>query len=361
MKRFLGKIDWYIIKKFLGTYFFSIILILTIAIVFDVNEKIEDFLKPNVTLYEIMFHYYLNFIPYYANMFSPLFVFISVIYFTSKMAAGSEIVAMLSSGMSFKRLLRPYLFGAFVISAITFVLNNYIIPPSNEVRLEFQNKYIRNKKVKYINNIQIEVSDGVFLFMSSFDAERNQGYQLALERYEDRELISRLTAEQFHYEDPHHWKLDDYRIRHFEGGVETDSVGRHLDTLIAISPSDFLISEQDVEVMTTPQLKKHMKRLMERGVGNAKIFEMEVYRRYASVFSAFVLTLIGVVLSAKKKKNGMGINIAIGISLSFIYIFLMTVATTFAISGSMNPMLAAWLPNILFIFVIIGLWREAPR
>lgn len=359
--KWLGRIDWYIIKTFLGTFVFSIILILSIAIVFDINEKINHFLKPEVSLYEIVFHYYLNFVPYYANLFSPLFVFISVIFFTTKLAENSEIIAMLASGMSFKRLLRPYLVAATVIAAVTFVLNNYIIPPSTKQRQAFENAYIKNKKIEYKESVQAEVEDDVFMFIKFFDAIEQTGSEFSLDRFEGRELRSRLTAERISYSEQTGWTLFNYRIRDFDGVTEVDQVGSRLDTLIPINPTDFLVTEHDVETMTSPELSAYVERQSDRGVDNAKLFAIELHKRYAAIFSAFILTFIGAVLSAKKVKNGMGVNIAIGIGLCAGYILFSTISTTFANSGAMPPWLSAWLPNFVFVLLALLLWRKAPQ
>lgn len=359
--KYLGKIDWYIIKRFIGTYFFSIILILSIAVVFDINEKLDSFQNPNCSLYKIIFHYYLNFIPFFANLFSPLFVFISVIFFTSKLAENNEIISILSSGISFNRMLRPYMVSATFIAMLSFALNNFVIPSGTKVRLDFEDTYISSKKAKYAQSVQIEVSKGEIMFIGSYDSQESIGFQFALEKYKGRDLLSRLTAEKAFYKGGNNWKLSDFRIRNFTDSTEIDSIGYQLDSIIPVRPSDFLVGRHDMETMTTPELLKHIDRLKNRGVGNFKIFQMEADNRIASIFSSFILTFIGVVLSSKKKKNGMGINIAIGISLCFIYIFLMTVSSTFAIGGSMPTMLAAWFPNILYTIIGIILFKKAPR
>lgn len=358
---YLGRVDWYIIRTFLGTFFFSILLIISVSIVFDINEKIDSFLKPEVTLYEIVFHYYINFVPYYANMFSPLFVFISVIFFTSKMAENSEIIAMLASGMSFRRLLRPYLISALVISAITFVLNNYIIPPGNRQRLDFENTYVRNKRVEYAEGVHMEVQPQVFFFLRSYSAYNKMGQEVALERFDGRDLRSRLTADRAEYDTLYRWRLYNYRDREMGDYEETVKTGEILDTIIPVAPSDFLVGERDAEMLTSPQLRDQISKQAERGVGNAKLFAIELHKRYAAVFSAFILTFIGAVLSAKKVKNGMGLNIAIGLGMSFGYILFSTVTSTFAISGGMAPWLAAWLPNFVFVILALALWRKAPQ
>lgn len=357
----VGLVDWYIIKTFLGTYFFAILLILSVSIVFDINEKIDAFLRPEVSLYEIIFHYYLNFVPFYANMFSPLFVFISVIFFTTKMANNSEIIAMLASGLSFRRLLRPYFLSACVISALTFFLSNYIIPPGNKQRIDFENTYIKNKRIEYAESVHLEVEPNVFLFIRSFQASDRTGYGLALERFKGRDLRSRLTADRAVYDTLGRWTLYEYRQRELGEYREVLTTGHQIDTVIPIEPKDFLVTDRDVQTMTSPELSEYIDKQRQRGVGSAKLFAIELHRRYAAVFSAFILTFIGAVLSAKKVKNGMGINIAIGLGMCMGYILFSTVTSTFAVSGGLPAWLAAWLPNFVFVLLALTLWRKAPQ
>lgn len=358
---YLGLVDKYIMRTFLGTYFFAIVLILSVSVVFDINEKIDDFLSPEVSLYEIVVHYYLNFIPYYANIFSPLFVFISVIFFTSKLADNSEIISMLASGMSFKRLLRPYLLAAACISMLSFVLSNYVIPPGTKLRLDFENKYIRNKRTEYATAIQLELQPGHILFINSYTRSAKRAYDVAIDRFEQGDLVGRLTANSARYDTLGRWKLYDYKDRSFSQYQEQITTGVELDTLLGVDPEDFMITAKDVETLTSPEIAEYIDKQRSRGVGNVQLFQIEYHKRFASVFSAFILTFIGAVLSSKKVKNGMGINIAIGLGLSFAYIFFMTLTSTFAISGSLPAWLAAWLPNIVFVFIALGLWRQAPQ
>ena len=241
----LKRIDWYIIKQFLGTYIFSIALIISISVVFDINEKIDKFLNPDVPLKAIIVDYYFNFIPYYANLFSPLFTFIAVIFFTSKLADRSEIIAMLASGMSFRRLMLPYGISAAVIAIVTFVLNAYIIPPATATRIDFQNKYIKNKKVDYVKNAQLEIEPGVIAYFDSYDARSNMGYRFSLEHFEEKKLVSRLTAKSIKYDSLYQWAVIDYMIRDFDGMREQIRNGSRMDTTLTIVPSDFLFSVND--------------------------------------------------------------------------------------------------------------------
>ena len=357
----LRRIDRYIIKQFLGTYVFTIVLIIAISVVFDINERLDYFLKPEVSTHAIIFDYYLNFIPYFIGIFSPLFTFISVIFFTSRLADRSEIIALLSSGVSFNRLLRPYLLSAAIIAAGIFILNAFIIPPTSAVRIDFHNKYIKNKKVEYARNIQLEISPGTFAYFDNYRAESSMGYRFSLDHFENKMLVSRLTAESVKYDSLYHWTIIDYVIRDFDGMYEHITTGTRRDTMLAFVPSDFLISENDCETMTSPQLSQHIRRQKERGIGNIHLFEIEYYQRYATVMSFFILTLIGVSLSSRKIKGGMGMNIGIGIGLSFTYIFFSKISSTFAVSGSVPPVVAVWIPNLIYVFITLFLYRKAPR
>ncbi len=355
--KIIKKLDSYIIKKFLGTYVFAIILILAITIMFDINEKLDSFLK--APLKATVFDYFLNFLPYFANQFSPLFTFIAVIFFTSKLADNSEIIAMLSSGMSFPRLLRPYMLSATVIAIATYLLSAYIIPPANVKRIDYTNTYVKNKSVEYGTNIQLQVAKGEIAFMSRYDNGTRTGYKFSLESFKDKKLVSRLTAQSIRYDSLHKWQVRDYMIRDFKGPREEIRRGAKLDTVIPIEPRDFLIAKNDHEKMTTPDLAQYIARQKERGVANIKGFEIEYHRRFAMTAAAFILTLIGMALSARKVKGGMGVNIGIGIVLSFSYILFMTVTSSFAVSGLASPMVAMWIPNFIYAIIAIILYRRA--
>lgn len=352
-------LDRYIIGKFLGTYIFAIILILAITVMFDINEKLDAFLK--APLKATVFDYFVNFLPYFANQFSPLFTFIAVIFFTSKLADNSEIIAMLSTGMSFRRLMRPYLIAATVIAAATYVLSAYVIPPANVKRINYTNTYVKNKRVDYGTNIQLQVAPGQIAYMSRFDNTTKTGYKFSLESFVNKKLTSRLTASSIKWDTLYNWRVRDYMIRDFKGAREEIRRGSRLDTVIAFEPRDFLISKNDQETLTSPQLREYIARQKMRGVGNIQSFEIENERRYAMTAAAFILTVIGMSLSSRKVRGGMGVNIGIGLVLSFSYILFMTVTSTFAISGLTSPMIAMWIPNIIYAIVAAVLYLKAAR
>ncbi len=351
-------LDRYIIRKFLGTYIFAIILLLAIVVVFDINEKLDSFVK--APLKATIVDYFLNFLPYFANQFSPLFTFIAVIFFTSKLAGNSEFIAMFSSGMSFRRLLRPYMFSAAVIAAATFVLSAYVIPPANAKRINYTNTYVKNKRVDYGSNIMLMVAPGEIAYMASYDNISRTGRRFSLEKFDStKQMVSRVTATNIHWDTLYTWRLYDYVRRDFRDGREVITRAHERDTSIAFEPRDFLISEVDHETMTSPDLNEYIRRQKQRGVANIQSFEVERERRIAMTAAAFILTIIGMTLSVKKVKGGMGLNIGIGLVLSFSYILFMTITQTFAISGLTSAFVAMWIPNAIYTVIAVVLYRRA--
>lgn len=357
----LKKLDIYIIRKFLGAFLLSIVLILSITVVFDLSEKIDKLTEHAAPLKGIIFDYYVNLLPYYFNMLSPLFVFISVIFFTSKLAGNSEIISMQAAGMSFNRLLRPYFIAAGLIAAATFIFGSYIIPPANKTRLVFENQYIKKFKEKDVDNVQMEIKPGIILYIENFDSERKAGFHLSLEQYKGKTLTSRLTAENVTWTSENHWRLDQYVIRRFDGMHEHLMKGEHLDTVITVSPEDFFITSKESPQMTNQELRDYLDRQKERGVGNTQAFEDEYYHRYSTPFAAFILTLIGVSLSAKKVRGGTGANLGIGIALSAGYVLFSTFSSSFSASGDIPSVVAAWIPNFIFSIIAFVLYLKAPR
>ena len=355
----LKRFDLYIIKQFLGTYIFSILMLLAIIVMFDVNEKLDAMLT--APLSETIFDYFLNFLPYFINHFAPLFTFISVIFFTSRLADHSEIIAMMSTGISFNRLVRPYLLSAALIALVSFLLAAYVIPPANIKRIDYTNHWVKNKKVDYGDNIQLQVKDGVMAYFGRYDNALNSGFRFSLDEFDGKTLKSRLTAQTIKYDSLGRWQINDYTIRKFDGLKETMVKGAAMDTMLDIEPKDFLISQNDQEMLTNPQLVEYIKKQKSRGVANIKNFEIEYEKRYASIATAFILTIIGLSLSSRKVRGGMGKNIGVGLLLSFSYILFTTVTSTFAVSGYTSPRLAMWIPNIIYTFIAIYLYRRAAR
>lgn len=357
----LKKIDVYIIKKFLGTFFFSIVLILSIAVIFDLTEKLDNFFDNNAPLESIIFDYYLNFIPFYMNMFTPLFTFISVIFFTSKLASNTEIIALLASGISFRRIMKPYFISATIISIMSFVLGGYIIPPSNEKLLEFEDAYIKKFKTNYARNIQMEIEPGVILYIERFEITQNKGYRFSLEKFDGKILSSRLTAETITWDSLYQWKVTDYLLRNFDGMRESIVKGASLDTTIMVQPKEFFITSKESAQLNNTQLKEHLDRLKKRGIGSTQAFEDEYYKRFSMPLAAFIMTLMGVSLASRKVRGGIGLHLGIGLALSSIYILFSTLSTSFSVSGALSPFMAVWLPNFLFLGIGAYLYYTAPK
>ena len=358
-------LDRYIIKKFIGTYVFSILLIISISIVFDVNENLDKFTKFHAPLQAIVFDYYANFIPYFANLFSPLFVFISVIFFTSKLAGNSEIIAMLAAGVSFKRLMRPYMISCIMISALTFYLGAYVIPHGTMIKQNFESLYKNKKKISAAENVQLQVDKGVIAYIQHYDDNNKKGYGFCLDKFENKKLVSHMTASEIQYDtisdSKYHWKASFWTIRTLKGLREHITQGSVKDTVIMMEPTDLVYSRGQQETFTSPQLKEYISKQINRGSGNVVQYQVEYHKRIAMSFASFILTIIGLSLSARKRKGGMGMALGVGLALSFGYILLQTISASFAINAGMPPALAAWMPNIIFAVVAYFCYRRAPR
>jgi lipopolysaccharide export system permease protein len=360
----IKRIDRYIIKKFLGTFFFAIVLILTVAVVFDFAEKIDNFMEKEAPVKAIIFDYYFNFIPYFATLFAPLFVFISVIFFTSKMAINTEIIAILNSGMSFRRMMWPYLISAVVIAVFAFVLTNFIIPRANLQRMDFEDKYYRSSSRKVtVENIHRQVFPNIYVFMGSYNPISQRGQNFTLERFNDTgRLISKLSSPTVVFDSAaNKWSAINYTLREIHDREEIITKGRKLDTTLTITPRDFSKDPGFVGTMTYRELNDYIDLLKLQGSDELKLFLIEKHRRFSNPFAVFILTLIGVSLSSRKIRGGIGMNIGIGLVLSFSYILFLQFASQFSLKGDLNPMLAMWIPNILYTFIALGLYKMAPK
>ena len=358
------KLDAYIVSKFITTFFVALLLIIGIVIIFDISEKIDDFVEKEAPLRAIIFDYYINFIPYFMNMFSPLFVFITVIFFTSKMAADSEIVAILSCGISFHRMMVPYIFSATLIAILSLCLNLFIIPDANKTRLAFQEQYFKNNKTKSVGrNVHYQIAPGEFVYAESFSAWNNTAYRFTLERIEDNKLVSKISAETAVYDTAKcSWRLKKYFIREYNEDL-TDKIrsGKQIDTVIALSVKDFYLTENTVESLNYGELNELIDTQKMRGDANVKFAQIEKNTRFALPFSAFILTIMGVALSSKKRRGGIGWNIGLGIGLAFTYILFLRFSQMFVYTDTLPPSIALWLPNIVFALIAGFLYKIAPK
>jgi len=370
-------LDKYILKRFIGTFFFSITLMLCIFIVFDISEKLQNFISSKIPLKEIIFDHYLNFIPYYGNLFSPLFTFISVIFFTSKMAYKTEFVAILSSGTSFKRILRPYMIGASLITVMSLILNHFVIPNSNKVRIAFEDKYINDGYNTEEINIHKQIAPGTILYMSSYDNFKNIASQVSIEKIIDNKQAYMLKADNMLWDTLNsQWIFSNVFERHItyhkQDSIKNDTIIKPLFTekhkfsstkkmKIDFSPKDMVRFESKIEVLTYFELKKFIEREKIKGSSRIEFFEVEMYKRTAFPFATFILTIIGVSLSSRKVRGGVGLHIALGLVISCIYILFMHISTTFATSGLANPVISVWIPNFIFSFVALFLYKKAQQ
>ena len=363
--RYIKVLDWYIIRKFIGTYIYSIALIISISIVFDVNENLAKFSQYHAPLKAVVFDYYANFVPYFANLFSPLFVFIAVIFFTSKLASNSEIISMLAAGVSFKRLMRPYMISCVLISTLSFFLSAYIIPHGTVIRQNFETMYKNKKKNTSADNVMLQVDRGVIAYIQHYDNTMKKGYGFSLDKFENKKLVSHMTAMEAQYDtisdSKYHWTLSNWKVRELRGLKEHITSGMKRDTVIQMEPTDLVYSKGQQETFTSPELKEYISKQMDRGSSNVVQYQVEYHKRIASSFASFILTTIGLSLSSRKRKGGMGMYLGIGLALSFGYIMLQTVSSTFAINANTPPIIAAWIPNIIFAIVAYFCYKKAPN
>ncbi len=358
----MKKLDYYIIKKFLGTFFFSISLIIIIVIVFDISEKVDDFIENQAPLRAIIFDYYFNFVPFFINLFTPLFTYIAVVYFTAKMAANTEIVAILCSGVSFRRMLVPYLISALFITILTFCLANFVIPHSNKERLEFESIYVRNRYRNTNRNIHIQTKPGEFIYVESYNNEYETGQRFTIEKINNNVLSYKLSSESIKWDSlTGKWQLNRYFIREVNGLEEKITRGETLDTLLNFTPEIFVVKLKNVEVMNYSQLRKFIKTETLKGSKNVAFYKVEKNKRISFPFATIVLTLIGVSLSSRKLRGGIGLHLATGLIISFAFILFMQISSTFATYGNLSPLVAVWIPNIFFIFLAFYLLKTAPK
>ena len=358
----LKKIDRYIIRKFLGTFFFTMGLIIVIIIIFDVSERLDDFLDKEAPFDEIVFVYYLNFIPYIVNLFSALFIFISVIIFTASMAAKTEIVAILASGVSFNRLLRPYLICATILMGLSFYLNNFVIPKANKKRLEFEDMYIRNQFRNDDQNIHLQIAPGTFVYFENYNNLTNVGYKFSIEKIDDGRISYKLISDFVRWDTLKlHWRIHNFQERWIDGDMERIRSGLVRDTTLNLSPEEFDRRDNAVEMYDYYELNEAIEREKFKGSEKVVLFEFEKYKRMVFPFATFILTLIGVSIASRKVRGGIGLHIMLGFLISFSFIVFMEFSKTFAISGGFSPLLATWVPNILFGLLAIYLLRRAPK
>jgi lipopolysaccharide export system permease protein len=355
-------IDWYIIKKYLGTFSFTLAIFTVIIVIFDVSEKLDDFLQHQAPVSEIIFSYYAGFIPFYLNFLSPLINFIAVIFFTAKMADQTEIVPILSSGVSFKRFLRPYIISSTVIFLVTLIFNLFIIPETNQLKIDFENTFIdpKSDNSKMFTHMQIDKDS--YVYIENFDNNQKIGYKFILEKFSGDNLKEKLTADKITWDSlKTKWKIENYSVRKIDGLKESMSSGTVKDTTLDMRPKDFEIYDNIYQAMNMRELNDRIKKEEIRGTGVMVDLQLEKYKRFVYPFSAYILTLMGVSLSSRKVRGGIGLPLGIGIFLSFAYILFIQFATMFALKGGLPPLIAVIIPNIMFGILGVYLLIKAPK
>lgn len=362
INRYIKIIDWYIIKKYLGTFVFTCAIFTVVMVIFDVSEKLDDFLKRSAPLSKIVFQYYAGFIPFYLNFLSPLVNFIAVIFFTAKMADQTEIVPILSSGVSFRRFLRPYFISSFIIFIITLIGNLYIIPYTNKLKIDFENIYISPKSDNSKSETHMQIDKNTYVYIKNFDNIQKAGYNFVLEKYKGDQLVEKLMADRISWDSvARKWSIQNYTVRKIDGLREKMSNGLKKDTTLDMRPVDFVVYDNIYSAMSTRELNIRIEKEKIRGTGVMQYLELEKYKRYVYPLSAFVLTLMGVSLSSRKVRGGIGLPLGIGIFLSFAYILFIQFSTMFSLKGGLPPIIAVFIPNILFGALSIYLMIKAPK
>lgn len=355
-------IDWYIIKKYLGTFIFTMAIFTVIIVIFDVSEKLDDFLKHEAPISGILFNYYAGFIPYYLNFLSPLINFIAVIFFTAKMADQTEIVPILSSGVSFKRFLWPYLISSTVIFIITLVFNLFIIPETNELKIDFENVYINPKSDNSKMYTHMQIDKNSYVYIENFDNNQKIGYKFSLEKFEGYDLKEKLIADKITWDSlKSKWTIENYSIRKIDGLRESMVSGLKMDTTLDMRPKDFEVYDNIYQAMNMRELNERIEKEETRGTGVMVDLKLEKYQRFIYPLSAYVLTLMGVSLSSRKVRGGVGLPLGIGIFLSFAYILFIRFSSMFALKGGLPPLIAVLIPNIFFGILGIYLLMKAPK
>lgn len=355
-------IDKYIIKKYLGTFVFTMAIFTVVMVIFDVSERLDDFLEHKAPLSKIAFEYYAGFIPFYLNFLSPLINFIAVIFFTAKMADQTEIVPILSGGMSFNRFLRPYVISASLIFLVTFIFNLYVIPKTNKLKIGFENVYVKPMDSNTKTSTHMQIDPNTFVYIKSFDNDRKIGYDLVLEIFDGQELKSKLIADRISWDSVNtKWNIQNYSIRTIDSLREEMIKGTSKDTTLDMSPKDFEVYDNIFIAMDLDELNDRIDKEKLRGTGYMTHLKLEKYKRFIYPFSAFILTLMGVALSSRKVRGGIGLSLGVGIALSFTYILFIQFANMFSLKGGLSPLIAVLIPNVIFGVLSIILLIKAPK
>ena len=358
----MRKLDIYILKKYLFTFAYVMGLIMAIAVIFDISERIDDFLRFNPPFWAILSDYYLNFVLFFSNLFSGLLLFISVIWFTSRLASRTEIVAILSSGVSFRRMLLPYFIGASLIAGISLYLNHTILPHANKARLAFEDQWLRKPYKNRDKNIHIQKKGGDAIYFESYNNLKDIGYKFSLTKWEDQRMVYKLNADFARYDTlTGLWSLENYNIREIDGDDEVLRHGLKMDTTLAIDREDLSRRQNSVEAMTSKELLAFIQKKEDEGSDEVPFFLLKYHERSSYPFSTYIFTLIGVAIASRKVRGGIGLHLMMGIVIAVLYILAMKVTSVYATNRGLEPWLAVWIPNFLFLLFGMYIYRVAPK
>ncbi len=358
----IKKIDLYIIRKFLVTFFFSILLFIAISIVIDITEKIDDFIESQLSIWLIISKYYVSFIPYIGAMLSPLFIFIAVIFFTSKMAYNSEIIAILSSGVSFYRMLVPYIATAIFLVLMLLYMNHFLVPIANKQRISFENQYLRTHFKTYFKNVHLQTDSTTYIYMENFNSRDTAGYKFTVEKIKGDKLYFKANAKKIKWHSKSlKWTLQDYIVREIDSMETEYKSGKELLMDLKFAPEDLSKEIQAKDEMTYFELNEFIDQELMRGAENVEFYLIEKYKRTSSPFSVLILTLIGATIASRKVRGGMGFHIAAGIAISALYIVILQFSSTFSTNANLPPIWGVWIPNIIFGVFAIFLLARSPK
>ncbi|MFT5998392.1 MAG: lipopolysaccharide export system permease protein [Neolewinella sp.] len=362
----LKKLDWYIIGKFLSTFFFTVLIFSMVSLIIDFSEKIERFIESDISKMEIAFEYFPTFLLFILGFLWPMLTLIAVIFFTGRMANNSEIISILNAGVSFWRFLRPYLVSAGFLSVLYVIGINYVIPWGNAHRTELERVYFnRNRDVGKTQNVHMFVAPNTKVFMTHFSKRDSTARNFRIEYFEENKLTSLTKARSARFipGDTAYWRLSNYEIRTFDEEDESLKLGGRetMDTILNLAPEDFVDYQEQQSSMSTPELIAHLRKQRERGSGNIRRYEVELARRSAEPFTLFILTLIGVAVAGRKTRGGMGVQLAGGIFIGALFVFLSRFAATISASADLPVYLGMWMPNLLFFGAAMYFVAKAQR
>lgn len=356
------KIDLYIIRKFLGTFFFILALLMAVSVIFDISEKIDDFLESDAPVKGIIINYYLNFIVYYSNLFSSLLVFISVILFTSRMAQQTEIVAILSSGVSFNRMLRPFMVSAFILTVMSLIFNHFIVPYSNKTLNDFKYTYLSTRDEYKVHNLRREFQKGSIVYVESVAPQEKIAFKFSMERWKDGKLTYKLVSDRANYDTVRNkWTIHNYYERIIGEKQDVVNKGFMKDTTLQLSMHDFALDLTSVVEMNSIDLYNYIKSERQKGSDKVNYYEVEFHQRTSLPLATFLLTLLGASIASRKVRGGIGMHIAVGLILALLYIFFMRVTVVSATHSGFDPLIAVWLPNVIFGFLAFYVYLRAPK